>query len=237
MNTVVQEIVAIIDRSGSMYGKEEDTIGGINTMINELKSKKYENEKIFVSIKFFDHEQKLAYNRVNIDKMNLLNSEELRPRGPTAILDALGDTLSFYIEKKIKNEDAFSSCIVYVATDGCENAIRRYDKETIKGIISNAETNYNINIMYLGANQDAILQAANIGINSNLAINYSENKDNVNSVFRSVARVASSAIRDNEQLSFTQEERNNSEIPTSFENIQPPLITRQTNLERNTSSF
>ena len=37
------------------------------------------------------------------------------------------------------------------------------------------KTNYNINVLYLGANQDVILEAGNIGIDAGSAINYSEN--------------------------------------------------------------
>ena len=33
-----QEVVGILDRSGSMAGKEADTVGGINSMIKELKN-------------------------------------------------------------------------------------------------------------------------------------------------------------------------------------------------------
>ena len=40
----VQEIVGIVDRSGSMNGKEEDTVGGINSMLEEVKSNKTKND-------------------------------------------------------------------------------------------------------------------------------------------------------------------------------------------------
>ena len=192
----IQEIVAIIDRSGSMQGKEADTIGGINVMINELKDKKDKDEEILLSIKLFDHEQKILYDSININEMKPLNVNELVPRGQTALLDAIGDTLSLFIEKKILNNDAFNSCMIYVATDGYENASKRYSKEKIKKIISNAELNYNISMVYLGANQDAIMEAASIGIKFDSAINYSENTDNINSVYRSVARVASTERKD-----------------------------------------
>ena len=52
---MIQEVVAIIDCSGSMSGKEFDTIGGINSTIEELKSNKV-NEIIKFSVKFFDHQ-------------------------------------------------------------------------------------------------------------------------------------------------------------------------------------
>ena len=90
----IQEIVAIIDRSGSMYGKETNTIGGINTMINELKEKKDKDEEIFLSIKLFDHEQKILYDSINIDNIKQLDVNDLVHRGQTALLDAIGDTLS-----------------------------------------------------------------------------------------------------------------------------------------------
>ena len=54
-----QEIEAIIDRSGSMAGKETDTIGGINSTIDQLKHDLEEehNTEVNLSIKFFDHEE------------------------------------------------------------------------------------------------------------------------------------------------------------------------------------
>ena len=56
MNKNIQEVVAIIDRSGSMIGKESDTIGGINSTFEVLKSSLKDNDEVKVSIKLFDHE-------------------------------------------------------------------------------------------------------------------------------------------------------------------------------------
>ena len=53
----IQEVVGILDRSGSMSGKEADTVGGINTMITELKNNSTENDDIRVSLKLFDTKQ------------------------------------------------------------------------------------------------------------------------------------------------------------------------------------
>ena len=229
MTKNIQEVVAIIDRSGSMKGKEEDTISGINTMINELKDKKKDDETILLTIKLFDHEQKVLYNSKNIDEISELTVNQLVPRGQTALLDAIGDTLSYFIEKKLTNNDIFKSCIVYIATDGFENASIRYDKEKIKRIISNAELNYNINMIYLGANQDAIMEAASIGIKSDSAINYSENIGSINAVYKSIARVASSVREHGSAVSFTPEERVNSSQQL-LTTPRPPLLRRQTDI-------
>ena len=47
----IQHIIALIDRSGSMAGKEKDTIGGINTMLNQLKNDIKYDEEIYLIMK------------------------------------------------------------------------------------------------------------------------------------------------------------------------------------------
>ena len=204
---VYQEVVALIDRSGSMHGKEADTVGGINAMLNELKSSKTENDIIKVSIKLFDNEQLLKLRSVDIDSVESFPLSEFVPRGSTALLDAIGDTLTYFMEKKLLNPTAYDNCIVYVATDGLENTSHKYNILTIKNMIKSAKEVYNINILYLGANQDAILEASNIGIDADQAINYSETQENVEAVFRSAGAVASRTRTDGEISAFTQAER------------------------------
>ena len=62
----IQEVVAIMDRSGSMRGKEDDTLGGINAAITQLKEQRIETQDtttIRVSIKLFDHEEYLLISQ------------------------------------------------------------------------------------------------------------------------------------------------------------------------------
>ena len=68
------------------------------------------------------------------------------------------------MEKKLMDPGAYDSCVIYVTTDGQENASRRYNNEKIKKMIHAAEETYNIRLVYLGANQDAILEASKFGI-------------------------------------------------------------------------
>ena len=85
-------------------------------------------------------------------------------------------------------------------------------------MISNAENIYNIKVLYLGANQDAILEAGNLGIPMEQAINYLENELSTQAVYTSVARVVSDSRSSFNNVSFTAAERQAS--------IQPPLLTR-----------
>jgi deoxycytidylate deaminase len=84
---------------------------------------------------------------------------------------------------------SYDSCIIYVATDGYENCSKKFTNQNIKNLIEQAKK-YSIEILYLGANQDAILEASKFGLDANQAMNYSENTENVESAYRSAARAA-----------------------------------------------
>lgn len=190
MTQVVQEVVALIDRSGSMAGKEADSVGGFNSTLDVLRAEIDDNTTIKVSIKLFDHEEKLLIRSLDLSKVKNLRIDQFNPRGQTALYDAMGNTLQYFVEQKLKNTNSYDSCIIYVVTDGYENASKKYTADVLKDIIKNAEEHHNIRVIYLGANQDAILEASKFGINANQAMNYSESTDETNAAYRAAASVA-----------------------------------------------
>lgn len=232
MNTImnIQEVVAIIDRSGSMSGKEEDTIGGINTTFEVLKNGLEENDKVNVSIKLFDNEEKLLIRSLDIKNVRPIERYQYQPRGQTALYDAIGNSLTYFIEKKLKNPSCYNKCLIYVVTDGLENCSKKFNAETLKKLIKSAEEDYGIEIIYLAANQDAILEASKMGICLDHALNYTETSQNSMGAYRSAANVANRQ-RSGVNTSFTQAERNDSygvqSPPSTRRRLEPPPITRQ----------
>lgn len=209
----IKEVIGLIDRSGSMSGKEADTIGGINTMLKELKENVDKNKDldVRVSIKYFNHKEDLILNSVPLDTMDLLDVKTYIPDGNTALKDTLGKTLKHFMFKHLMNPDAYHSCIIYVATDGIDNSSYYYSKSNIKEMIRKAKAQHNIEVIYLGANQDAIGEAGAIGIPASQAINYSENTESTQSVYRAVARMASSNEKTfSPESGFSPIERTNS---------------------------
>jgi len=207
----IKEVIGLIDRSGSMGGKEIDTINGINTMLTELKQNADPELEIRVSIKYFNDTETLVLRSVPLESVTLLDVDSYIPEGQTALLDSLGKTLQYFMEKYLKDNNAYYSCIIYVATDGLDTCSNRYDKARIKKIITTAKDIYNIEVIYLGANQDAITEAELIGIPESQAINYSEDYESTQSVYRAVARMASSSERNNDkEFGFLQSERSRS---------------------------
>lgn len=217
----IHEVVAIIDRSGSMSGKEDDTIGGINSTFEVLKEDKDTNIK--VSIKLFNNEETILIRSLDLENLRPLERKQYVPKGQTALLDAIGNSLNYFMEKKLNDVNAYNCCTMYVVTDGYENCSKIYNSENIKSLISNAEENFNIKILYLGANQDAILEAKKYGIDSSQALNYSEDHENVLSAYRSAASAARrhSSGRD---AGFTNIERSMSQSETNNNIVNNPRI-------------
>lgn len=227
MITNTQVVVALIDRSGSMAGKEDDTIGGINTMLNQLRNDKKDNEEILITIKLFDHELITLIENKKINEIQLLDKNDFKPRGQTALVDSLGLTLQEMISKKKTNILSFNSCLIYVCTDGLENASHSYSKNDVKRLITDASKE-NINVVYLGANQNAFLEAETLGIDLNGVMNYDECPDTVQSAYTSVAQLASRTRSLGAEVSFTKAERQSSVNNKEPIYSKPPLVRRQT---------
>ena len=229
MNCRTQEVHAIVDMSGSMNGKQEDTISGLMANLKELKSNLEEDYKINYSIKYFDDNEDLVLKSTNLLTLTdqQLNNiyEKYSPRGQTALLDALGNSINYFVSKKLLDNNSFDSCIIYITTDGLENCSKNYNYHTITEMIKNAEEEQNIKVLYLAANQDAIAEASKYGISVDRAINYSENSDNVAAVYRSAASVAN-RTRSTGETQFNQVERLASQDQDG-RSLSPPAMRRR----------
>ena len=171
MKKGLTELVMILDRSGSMRGLEADTIGGFNSMIE--KQKKEEGEA-FVSVVLFDDREEVLYDRVDIHKVEPMTDAQYYVRGCTALLDAVGGAIHHIgnIHKYAREEDVPEKTIFIITTDGMENASRRYTYEKVREMIERQREKYHWEFLFLGANIDAVREAARFGINASRAVNY-----------------------------------------------------------------
>lgn len=219
----IQHVHGILDRSGSMNGKTDDVIGGFKSNIANLREDK--SFDIRISAKMFDHEDTVLLRSTPV---NDLTEEQLDdalrsyiPRGQTALRDALGNSLVTFMN--IYNITPFQSCMIYVMTDGLENSSSNhlFYPEQLKELIQRAEIECNIKVFYVGSNQDAILNAAQIGIAVGQAINFVDTEEaNVQAAFRSLSSVAA-RMRSNEVPDFVDAERAaSSRQPEPYE---PPI--------------
>ncbi|MBR5914477.1 MAG: VWA domain-containing protein [Selenomonadaceae bacterium] len=186
------EVVFILDRSGSMSGLEEDTIGGFNSMIEKQKNAEGE---VLVSTVLFDHESFVLHDRVPIADIKPLTREDYEVRGSTALLDAMGDAIRHIknVHKYAREEDRPSKTLFIITTDGEENSSRRYDYKDIKKLVE-AQKEKEWEFIFLGANIDAIHVAGSMGISANRTVNYHNDKRGTNLRFSAMSNFIGAAM-------------------------------------------
>ena len=154
MKKGLTEIVFILDRSGSMAGLEDDTIGGFNAMIAKQKR---EPGEALVSTVLFDNVSEVLHDRVDIQRIEPMTRKEYSVRGCTALLDAVGGAIHHIgnVHKYAREEDRPEKTLFIITTDGMENASRKYSYDRLKAMIRHQKEKYASEFQYLGANNYA----------------------------------------------------------------------------------
>lgn len=155
-------IVAIIDRSGSMFNIHDDSIGGFNSFLKEQKSLEGDAR---ISVVLFDDTYKVLYDDLDIQEARALDKTTYTLGGSTAMNDAIGKSLSKLLAKNPEK------AVVCILTDGQENASREYTTPQIKQMIEKAQGK-GWPVVFLAANQDAFATGAQYGINKQFTNNF-----------------------------------------------------------------
>ena len=166
------ELVFILDRSGSMGGLESDTIGGFNSVLE--KQRKDKNGQVNVTTVLFDNEYELLHSKIPIQQVKPLTEKEYFVRGSTALLDAIGKTISQVKaeQNKLNSKERSGKILFVIITDGMENASKEYTVNAVKKLISEQKEKENWEFLFLGANIDAIKTAESFGIEKSRAAQY-----------------------------------------------------------------
>ena len=164
MKKGLTEIVFILDRSGSMAGLENDTIGGYNSMLEKQKN---EDGEVIISTVLFDNVTEVLHDRIPLDKINPITEKEYFVRGSTALLDAVGGAIHHIgnVHKYAREEDVPEKTLFIITTDGMENSSRQYTYNKVKKMVERQKEKYHWEFIFMGANMDAVSVANNFGVN------------------------------------------------------------------------
>lgn len=177
------EVIFVIDGSGSMGGKATDVRGGFNTYVEELKKDK--TGQYSLSAVVFNTSVFPLFTQKELKDVPELTDKNYVPGGGTALYDAIGaaldevkdSTANFctHCGKRRGTSHKFcSACggeltngkskyLLIVMTDGEENSSLKYRKHHIVQKIKDKEGQGNWTVVYLGANQDAMLEGTAMG--------------------------------------------------------------------------
>lgn len=154
------KIVFLLDESGSMSVIKDQTISGFNEYVDTVKK---ETGATMTLTKFNSAGVKVEYVNKPMKDVAHLTDSTFEPNALTPLYDALGKTIN-QLDKDLKKEKDDYRVLFIVMTDGEENQSREYDKEKIEKIITKKEEDWTF--VYLGADQDAWLEASKFGISS-----------------------------------------------------------------------
>ena len=184
MNEVSTQLIFILDKSGSMYGLEQDTIGGFNALL--AKQKAMGSACLLTTVLFSDSYQ-LLHDRIDIHQVEDLTEETYQVGGSTALLDAIGRTLA-----NNAPQGEAEKVLVAIITDGQENASTEYTHAQVKQMIETRQAENGWEFLFLGAGIDVIAQASQIGIAMQHTRQFTADSDGIEENFNIVCEAVKS---------------------------------------------
>ena len=123
---------------------------------------------------------------------------KINPRGGTALLDAMGQTLNTFERRfsETDKKDRPEKVLFLIITDGEENASNEYSRDRVFGMIKTLERDHKWGFTFIGANQDAIQAGQKIGVSRGKSLNYDANTVGVMNMSRSVSDFTASYLAD-----------------------------------------
>lgn len=162
-------ILAIVDRSGSMgwNGVNKEMENALNVYFREQAEVE---GKCLVDYVQFDNTSELVFHDVEVGMAEAV----IKPRGGTALIDAIGKSVTDLGKKLQRLPEALRPARVQVVivTDGAENSSSKYSSEDVKFLIQKQTDIYDWDFVFLGANIDAVNTAATFGIGRDKALDF-----------------------------------------------------------------
>lgn len=170
VNQNLTELVFVVDRSGSMCGLEDDTIGGLNSVLEE--NRRADGEATVSIVEFADASEVIV-DRVDVEDVRPLTRRDYRVGGSTALLDAVAGAIrhTVRVQGYMPAGHKAGKVVFVIITDGQENASRRHTYAEVKLMIEERRS-AGWEFVFLGANIDAAAEAARMGIPSTAASKY-----------------------------------------------------------------
>lgn len=197
------EIIALIDRSGSMVTIKSDMIGGFDTFVAEQR--KLPGECV-VSLYEFDDKFDVLFEEKPLAEVPSL---PLEPRGMTALHDALGRAITLVGERlAAKPEEKRPGKVVFlIITDGAENSSREFKIKDVRRLVKHQTDVYGWQFAFLGANIDSFAVGGSYGVSGASTMDYQATAQGTQVMYASVGRSVS-AYRTNatNSLSFATDE-------------------------------
>lgn len=201
-------ICLLVDRSGSMERIRQAAEDAINEFIIGQATTAIQNlDQRTIRLAVFDNEYELVHSSRPAGECPKFF---LSPRYSTALLDAMGKTITEFGAElaMLPAEQRPGTVLLAIMTDGLENASFHYKYDQIAAMVRHQQDVYQWQVLYLGANQDAIEVAARLGIDRERSVTYTASSAGTHAVMDSMSGYVATASAGG-QAAFTDEDRKN----------------------------
>lgn len=199
MNNNLTDVTFLVDRSGSMKTKKAqveatlaDIIGSQKTGVGKVNLTVTEFDSVdeLGGAPIFGRNQRMEL-RTTINAVPIENVQKvtLDPRGGTPLRDAVATVIDDTGARlsKLSEDERPGKVVFVIVTDGGENSSRKFSQQEVMERIKRQETVYNWLFMYVGCDQDAVKEAATLGLSASKSMSFANNDAGYKGLSGSVA--------------------------------------------------
>lgn len=164
---------------------EADTKGGFNSLLAEHRDGA---DEVTVTLYDFNSEVERVFQARPVEDAPKLTDDNYTPGGRTALHDAMATAIR-ETGKRIseRSESNRPDHVLFVVlTDGKENASET-PVDTVEELVELKRTEENWEFLFIGANQDAVLTAEELGMEEDRALTMSHTDEGARSAYESTS--------------------------------------------------
>lgn len=165
--------LVILDRSGSMMPLREVAVQGYNETLDVIRNaqKQYNLEQQnLVTLTLFNHEITNVFDCDTVQNLPNFLMQDYKPDGWTAMLDAIGISLT-KLKNKLDNLQN-ATAVVTIISDGEENSSKKYKYKDVAKLIDELK-NQGVMFVFMGTNQNVELVSSALHIDDYKVFEYS----------------------------------------------------------------
>lgn len=166
------EVVLLLDASGSMACRRDETIREVNRYLDNLRK---DGGRYRLTVKTFNTSVQTLVRDKDIRACGDLEHSEYRPDGWTALLDAVGETLDSY---GYRARDG-NRVLFVVVTDGQENHSRYFGLAQVRDMIAYYRSE-DFQFVFLGDGPSAWQVGRNLGFNISVSTDWTNRENSAN---------------------------------------------------------
>lgn len=156
----------VLDASGSMYSIRQEAISGVVETVQTIRTAQEKNpnqEQLLSLVVFNGSNTTTVFDRMPISKVPDFNEKDYQPTSSTPLYDAMGNAIT-HLRQYLDTDD---NVLVTIITDGYENASIEWNHQQIHQLVEELKKS-NWLFTYIGANQDALSVAKEMGIDHSM---------------------------------------------------------------------